>query len=110
GAKRAEALRTARHWLAEVDAVALADRRPGQLSGGQAQRVAVARALATNPELLLLDEPMAALDIHAAPLLRRLLKRVLADRSAVIITHDVLDALMLADRVIVIEGGRITEE
>jgi molybdate transport system ATP-binding protein len=110
GAKRAEALRTARHWLAEVDAVALADRRPGQLSGGQAQRVAVARALATNPELLLLDEPMAALDIHAAPLLRRLLKRVLADRTAVIITHDVLDALMLADRVIVIEGGRIAEE
>jgi molybdate transport system ATP-binding protein len=79
------------------------------LSGGQAQRVAVARALAADPELLLLDEPMAALDIHAAPLLRRLLKRVLADRRAIIITHDVLDALMLADRVIVLEGGRITE-
>jgi molybdate transport system ATP-binding protein len=69
----------------------------------------VARALAADPELLLLDEPMAALDIHAAPLLRRLLKRVLAERRAIIITHDVLDALMLADRVIVLEGGRITE-
>lgn len=110
GASRTEARETATHWLTEVDAESLASRRPGQLSGGQAQRVAVARALAADPDLLLLDEPMAALDIHAAPLLRRLLKRVLADRRAIIITHDILDALMLADRVIVLEEGRITEE
>lgn len=110
GASRAAARDTALHWLTEVDAEALASRHPGQLSGGQAQRVAVARALAASPELLLLDEPMAALDIHAAPLLRRLLKRVLAGRRAIIITHDVLDALMLADRVIVLEDGRITED
>ncbi|WP_211881161.1 sulfate/molybdate ABC transporter ATP-binding protein [Pseudarthrobacter albicanus] len=110
GASRTEARETATHWLTEVDAGSLASRRPGQLSGGQAQRVAVARALAADPDLLLLDEPMAALDIHAAPLLRRLLKRVLADRRAIIITHDILDALMLADRVIVLEDGRITEE
>ncbi len=88
----------------------LADRKPSRLSGGQAQRVAVARALLLS-ELLLLDEPMAALDIHAAPLLRRVLKRVLRDRKAIIVTHDILDAYMLADRVIVVEeGGRITEE
>lgn len=110
GASKAAARETARHWLAEVDAEPLAARRPAQLSGGQAQRVAIARALAASPELLLLDEPMAALDIHAAPLLRRLLKRVLANRRAIIITHDVLDALMLADRVIVLENGRICEE
>ncbi|MET4093796.1 ABC transporter ATP-binding protein [Arthrobacter sp. UYCu712] len=110
GASRAEAREKATHWLTETGAQSLASRRPGQLSGGQAQRVAVARALAADPELLLLDEPMAALDIHAAPLLRRLLKRVLANRRAIIITHDILDALMLADRVIVLEGGRITEE
>lgn len=110
GASKATARETARHWLAAVDAEELASRRPAELSGGQAQRVAVARALAANPELLLLDEPMAALDIHAAPLLRRLLKRVLADRRAIIITHDFLDALMLADRVIILEDGRITEE
>jgi molybdate transport system ATP-binding protein len=110
GESRMVSREKARHWLAEVDAVELAARKPGQLSGGQAQRVAVARALAAQPELLLLDEPMAALDIHAAPHLRRLLKRVLAGRSAVIVTHDVLDALMLADRIVVLEKGRIVEE
>ena len=110
GVPRAEARAAARHWLAEVDAGDLAERHPDELSGGQAQRVAVARALAANPEVLLLDEPLAALDIHAAPLLRRLLKRVLAGRRAIIVTHDVLDAYMLADRVIVMERGSITEQ
>jgi molybdate transport system ATP-binding protein len=110
GTARKAARESARKWLAAVDAADLEARRPAELSGGQAQRVAVARALAANPEVLLLDEPMAALDIHAAPLLRRLLKKVLAGRRAIIITHDVLDALMLADRVIVLEGGRIAEE
>ncbi|MGJ9403708.1 sulfate/molybdate ABC transporter ATP-binding protein [Arthrobacter sp. KK5.5] len=110
GASRAAARETAERWLGEVDAEDLAGRRPGALSGGQAQRVAVARALAADPELLLLDEPMAALDLHAAPLLRRLLKRVLAGRRAVIVTHDILDALMLADRVVVLENGRVAEE
>lgn len=110
GSSRTFARNKAQEWLNAVEAGGLAQRRPGELSGGQAQRVAVARALAASPELLLLDEPLAALDIHAAPLLRRLLKHVLAGRSAIIITHDVLDALMLADRVIVLEHGRITEE
>lgn len=110
GSSKRNARETARHWLSEVDALELQDRKPAQLSGGQAQRVAVARALAAAPELLLLDEPMAALDIHAAPMLRRVLKRVLEGRKAIIVTHDVLDAYMLADRVIVVEGGRIAEE
>jgi len=110
GGGKTQARQSARHWLAEVDAAGLAARRPAELSGGQAQRVAVARALAAGPELLLLDEPMAALDVHAAPLLRRLLKRVLAGRKAIIVTHDVLDAYMLADRVIVLERGRVTED
>lgn len=110
GASKHLARESALRWLSEVDATELQSRRPAELSGGQAQRVAVARALATDPGLLLLDEPMAALDIHAAPLLRRLLKRVLADRRAIIITHDVLDALMLADRVVILENGRISEQ
>ena len=88
----------------------LADRRPAQLSGGQAQRAAVARALAADPKLLLLDEPMAALDVAVTPALRQTLRRVLADRTVVMITHDVLDALLLADRVVVIENGAIVEQ
>lgn len=110
GAPRPVARARALQWLAQVEAEGLAARRPGELSGGQAQRVAVARALAADPGLLLLDEPMVALDIHSAPLLRRLLKHVLADRPALIITHDVLDALMLADRVVILENGGIAEE
>ncbi|MEA5455076.1 ATP-binding cassette domain-containing protein [Sinomonas sp. JGH33] len=110
GAPRAAARAAAEHWLGEVDAAALADRRPAQLSGGQAQRVAVARALAAEPHLLLLDEPFAALDVAAAPALRRLLRRVLAGRTAVVITHEALDAHLLADRVVVLEGGRVAEE
>ncbi|GAA2246732.1 ABC transporter ATP-binding protein [Herbiconiux moechotypicola] len=97
-------------WLDRVDAAALADRKPAQLSGGQAQRVAVARALASDPSLLLLDEPMAALDVSAAPALRRTLREVLADRAALIVTHDVLDAYTLADRVIVLQGGRVVDQ
>ncbi|MFZ3454223.1 sulfate/molybdate ABC transporter ATP-binding protein [Arthrobacter sp. 7Tela_A1] len=109
GSRRKAALAAADRWLAEVDATDLARRRPSELSGGQAQRVALARALAAEPALLLLDEPMAALDVEAVPLMRRLLKRVLAGRSALIVTHDVLDALTLADRVLVMQEGRIVE-
>ncbi|MGN6867735.1 MAG: sulfate/molybdate ABC transporter ATP-binding protein [Solirubrobacteraceae bacterium] len=110
GASHRAAQAAAERWLAEVDAVALADRRPAQLSGGQAQRIAVARALATEPRLLLLDEPFAALDVAAAPALRRLLRRVLAGRTAVVITHEVLDAHLLADRVVVLERGTVAEQ
>ncbi|MBT2566449.1 ABC transporter ATP-binding protein [Arthrobacter sp. ISL-85] len=110
GVPKRDAKEQALRWLAGVDAEHLAGRRPAELSGGQAQRVAVARALAADPALLLLDEPLAALDIHSAPLLRRLFKRVLAGRQAIIVTHDVLDALMLADRVVILENGKIAEE
>ena len=110
GAPRREAQRHARHWLDQVAAADLADRKPRELSGGQAQRVAVARALAADPRLLLLDEPMASLDVEVAPALRQTLRRVLSDRTAVIVTHDVLDALLLADRVVVIEQGRVVED
>ncbi len=109
GSPRRDARSAADRWLAAVDASEFASRHPAELSGGQAQRVAVARALAAEPGLLLLDEPMAALDVAAAPALRKTLKRVLAHRSALIVTHELLDALVLADRVIVMEHGRIVE-
>lgn len=117
GLSRAVATERAARWLAEVHAAALADRRPDELSGGQAQRIAVARALAAEPRLLLLDEPMEALDVAAAPALRQLLRAVLREtdahgrrRSALLVTHDVLDALVLADRVVVLEQGHVVEQ
>lgn len=110
GHPRKHARSVAEHWLKEVDAVQYADRKPSQLSGGQAQRVAVARALAAEPKLLLLDEPMAALDVAVAPALRQMLRRVLHDRAAIIVTHDVLDALLLANQLIVVDNGHVVEE
>lgn len=110
GASRREARERAAHWLAEVDASDLGPRRPTALSGGQAQRVAIARALATEPQVLLLDEPLSALDVEAAPAIRQLLRRVLRDRTTVVVTHDVLDAVLLADDVAVLESGRVVEQ
>jgi molybdate transport system ATP-binding protein len=111
GHRRSAARAIAQRWLTAVDAQGFAERRPAQLSGGQAQRVAVARALAADPQVLLLDEPMAALDVTAAPALRRLLREILREdnRTAVIVTHDLLDALAIADTVAIFERGRIVE-
>jgi molybdate transport system ATP-binding protein len=112
GVPRRQAAARARELLAAVDLAGLAGRRPAGLSGGQQQRVALARAMAPRPELLLLDEPLAALDVDAAPAMRSLLRRVVQDeqQTAVLVTHSALDALVLADRVVVLTGGRVVEE
>ncbi|MBF4461254.1 ABC transporter ATP-binding protein [Rathayibacter sp. VKM Ac-2878] len=110
GTPRAEARARADRQLAAVDATGLADRRPGTLSGGQAQRVALARSLAAEPRLLLLDEPLAAVDARLAPALRRMLRTAIAERTTLLVTHDVLDAWTLADRVVVLHGGHLVEE
>ncbi len=110
-ADRSEARPRARRWLAEVGADDLADRAPDELSGGQAQLVALARALAAEPEVLLLDEPLAGLDVAGAATARSVLRRVLAaeSRTALLITHDLIDVLTLADRVLVLEAGKVVE-
>jgi molybdopterin-binding protein len=110
GADRRRADATATSWLQRTGVGDLAGRKPHELSGGQAQRVAVARALAAEPDLLLLDEPMAALDVAVTPALRQTLRAVLADRTVLLVTHDALDALLLADRVVVVEAGRVVEQ
>lgn len=103
------------HWgpaHAALDQVGLYDRAddwPSQLSGGQRQRVALARALIHRPRLLLLDEPLGALDALTRIEMQRLIERIWRDHgfTAVLVTHDVGEAVALADRVIVIEDGRI---
>lgn len=97
----------ARRELAAVGASGLAGRFPASLSGGQAARVALARALAADTEVILLDEPFAALDAASAASLRQVLRRRLRGRTAMLVTHDPVDVATLADRVIVIEDGRI---
>ncbi|GAA1880392.1 sulfate/molybdate ABC transporter ATP-binding protein [Williamsia serinedens] len=107
---RAEVRRRVAEWAEAVDVADLLRRRPHQLSGGQAQRVAVARALAADPDVLLLDEPFAALDVDVAARLRALVGRVLADRGrvALLVTHDLVDAVTLADEALVLTDGRVT--
>lgn len=111
GQGRAAARAAASQWIGRVGLEALADRRPGELSGGQAQRVAVARALASSPRLLLLDEPTAALDATSAMTLRSDLRDHLSAFAGVsiVVTHTALDAMVIADRLVVLDGGRIVQ-
>ncbi|HNC20196.1 MAG: sulfate ABC transporter ATP-binding protein [Candidatus Accumulibacter phosphatis] len=89
----------------------LADRYPSQLSGGQRQRIALARALAVEPRVLLLDEPFGALDTQVRKELRRWLRRLHDEMqiSSVFVTHDQEEALEVADRVVVMNQGRIEQ-
>lgn len=107
GVRRDAALERARAELSAVGMDHLADRRPRALSGGQAQRVAIARALAIDPEIVLLDEPFAALDAASTPELRRLLRERLSNVTTLLVTHDLLDVLALADDLVVLESGRV---
>jgi molybdate transport system ATP-binding protein len=109
--RRAAARATAGEWLARVGLEGLGDRRPGQLSGGQAQRAALARALVGDPAVLLLDEPLSALDARTRLTVRAELRRHLAGfgGSTVLVTHDPVDAMALADRVVVVEEGRVVQ-
>jgi molybdate transport system ATP-binding protein len=111
GVPRTAARAAAAAWLERVGLAGLGDRRPGQLSGGQAQRAALARALVGEPRVLLLDEPLSALDARTRLTVRAELHRHLADYpgSAVLVTHDPVDAMALATRVVVVEDGRVVQ-
>ncbi len=114
GASRSEAARAAREQLEFVGLTPFADRYPKQLSGGMQQRVAVARALAMQPRMLLMDEPFGALDEQTRRNLGRDLVDILtrAKQSVVMITHSLDEAIYWADRIIVMSArpGRIAEE
>jgi len=97
--------------MVNLPAVEFGARRPRQLSGGQRQRVGVARALAADPPVLLMDEPFGALD----PLARRALQREFLDwkkrlkKAVVLVTHDMREAFLLADRIAILDRGRIRQ-
>ncbi|MWB97523.1 gephyrin-like molybdotransferase Glp [Agromyces seonyuensis] len=107
GAGRTAAREVARARLDEVGMLGFAARRPHELSGGQVRRVAIARALAADPAVLLLDEPLAAVDRTAAPGIRSLLESVLTGRLALLVTHDP-DDLVLADRGLALDRGGLS--
>jgi len=97
--------------LALVDLAGLGHRRPDQLSGGQRQRVALARAIAPRPKVLLLDEPLSALDAKLRRAMQLELKRLQRQLGLtfIFVTHDQEEALTLSDRVVVVNGGRIEQ-
>ena len=111
GVPRRAAAEKANRWLDRVGLKSYARARPAELSGGQRQRVALARALAPDPRLVLLDEPLAALDVTTRAEVRRDLKRHLASFQGIrlVVTHDPLEAMALADRLIVMESGRLVQ-
>jgi len=111
GTDKKVAREKASHTMARLGLDGLAEAKPGSMSGGQQQRVAMARALVTDPKLLLLDEPLAALDVSTKTDVRRLLREVLSqsDAANVLVTHDLLDAVALGDRMVVIENGQIVQ-
>jgi molybdate transport system ATP-binding protein len=100
----------ARSWLERVGAERFADRRPGSLSGGQRQRVALARGLAGEPALVLLDEPLSALGSDVRQELRKLIRGVIMSSGvpAVLVTHDAAEAEELGDVIIAYDHGRVT--
>jgi ABC-type Fe3+/spermidine/putrescine transport system ATPase subunit len=101
-----------REMLCLVQLESFAARHPGHLSGGQQQRVALARVLATRPKLVLLDEPLSALDAKLREELRLELKQILiaVGSTTIVVTHDQDEAMSLADRIFVMNRGRIEQQ
>jgi molybdate transport system ATP-binding protein len=112
GVDRKTAEARANEWLERVDLGRYAASRPNALSGGQSQRAALARVLVTDPQALLLDEPLAAVDASGRLELRRALRQHLSTFTGVrlIVTHDPLEAASIAEQVVVLEDGRVTQE
>ena len=112
GRGRADARSAALDMLRRFELADHADARPSRLSGGQSQRVALARALVNEPSVLLLDEPLASLDVATRRRVRGEVARDIASfgRTTVLITHDPADAREIADRVIVLDGGRVAQD
>ena len=112
GLPRRDRLRRVADVLDRFGLTGLGDRYPHQLSGGQQQRVALARTLARRPRLLLLDEPLSALDEPTRDQVRHELRRLLAEAGVpvVLVTHDRREASALGDQVVILDGGTVRQE
>lgn len=112
GVPRAERDRIAREYLALAGLAHAADRYPAELSGGMQQRVGVVRALANEPDVLLMDEPFASVDAQTRLMLQEELTRIWQERRTTVlfITHDVPEAVFLANRVVVLSKGTVLDE
>lgn len=112
GVPRDDARHRSRDWLDRLGIAELESKKPADLSGGEAQSVALARALAIEPDLLLLDEPLSAIDVARRSGLRRALASHLEvfNGPVLLITHDPTDAFLLADEIYVMEGGAISQQ
>ncbi len=112
GVGKAEREAIAREFLALAGLADAADRYPNELSGGMQQRVGVARALANEPDVLLMDEPFASVDAQTRMTLQEELTRIWQERrpTIIVITHDVGEAVFLANRVVVLSAGRVLDE
>jgi NitT/TauT family transport system ATP-binding protein len=111
GVEPVERARIARDFLALVKLSGCEDRYPYEISGGMKQRAAIARALAPNPDILLMDEPFGALDAQTRVLMQEELARIVAEarRTVLFVTHSIEEAVFLADRIVVMSShpGRI---
>jgi len=108
GTRRDEALRTARAWFERLDLAGMERHRTGEMSGGQSQRVAIARGLVTNPDVLFADEPTGSLDSLNGELVMSLLTRAARDQGSavVLVTHEPRVAAY-ADREVVVRDGKV---
>ena len=112
GNTKRESREIAARMLEEVRVDHLASASARSVSGGERQRIALARALATEPSMLFLDEPFAALDVDASVEVREIAAKQVSERglSLLLVTHDLVDAVRLTDRVIVLDDGHVVEE
>ncbi|MFQ9873016.1 MAG: ABC transporter ATP-binding protein, partial [Oscillospiraceae bacterium] len=109
--KKARANEIAQQLIDQLGLAEHRDKKPHKLSGGQQQRVAIARTLAMNPQIILLDEPLSALDVATRLTLRAELKRIQSQfkTTMIYITHDQEEAFSLSDRILVMDEGKVVQ-